>query len=220
MNLWLPGDVIRSRSAEIGRVKSQARQMELWVLTGAFEYDDDRREWKADANPFRPGYSSVDSDGHHTGDGTPIDGGKRRWRTKDVRASKVWLPSWYRTATDLEGFEANPDLSIGDLVYTARIDGALHVLEVPYTVWAFELKDDLPILNGGEDNHPVDAYKRDWSASAHDGWGGFSTNTDTVFKVADWRKVGYNGLDGANGAAEIRHCDNGVIGVICDLECP
>jgi len=241
------------RSAPFGRDKPQARKIDLWMLIGwtpdptpgdpdpdeisGFVYDDDRREWKTRAVPFRCRWGNLDEDGHWDGPGVPYDPDNetaQRWRQEGIRRrSWLWLPSWYRGEPDEEGweddpnlqagneaFEGDPDLSAGDLVYATRIDNELHILEVPYTVWAFELKDALPLLNAEEDNQPVDAYKRDWDASAHGGWGGFVKNTSCIFKVADWRKVGYYGDAGANGAAEIRHCDNGVIGVVCDLGCP
>ena len=209
-----------------------------------FVWDKDRREWKCRVVPFRAGWSEIslpetwdggDEGGHWVAPASRRDeDAVMRWRAEALtRASWAWLPSWFRDTPDEEGFEddpakfagnesweGDPDLSAGDLVYCKRIEEDLHILSWPYTVVAFELKDALPALNAAEDNHPVDAYKRDWNSDAHLGWGGFDKNEDVIFKVADWRKVGYYGAAGANGAAEIRHCENGVIGVICDLECP
>jgi len=206
-----------------------------------FVWDEDRREWKCRGVPFRARWSELtesedpDEEGHWAGPGSRRDENSAlRWRAEALtRASWLWLPSWFRDAPDEEGFEddpdkfagneaweGDPDLSAGDLVYCKRIEEDLHVLSWPYAVAAFELKDDLPPLNVAEDNQPVEAYKRDWVPSAHSGWGGFTKNEETIFMVADWRKVGYYGSAGANGAAEIRHCENGVIGVVCDLGCP
>lgn len=85
-----------------------------------------------------------------------------------------------------------------------------------HIVWAFELAEDLPQWN----QLPVWACKKDWDPSLHTGWGGYTTNPNIHFKVADWREVGYFGYAGAEGAARIRQCDNGIVGVIVDLECP
>jgi len=84
-----------------------------------------------------------------------------------------------------------------------------------YTV-AIELAEELTALSGDE----VDAYVRNWDPSANSGWGGYVVDCSTTLKVADRRNVGYYGVAGAQGAVEIRLCNNGRIGVLVDLCCP
>ncbi len=85
-----------------------------------------------------------------------------------------------------------------------------------HEVCAFELAQNLPQWS----DTPVEACKKKWKPDAHGGWGGYETDAGDRIKVADWRKVGYFGYAGAEGAAVIKQSDNGPIGVICDLECP
>ena len=92
----------------------------------------------------------------------------------------------------------------------ARYQGATR-----YTV-AIELAETLTAFSGDE----VDAYIRNWDPTANSGWGGYVADCNTTIKVADRRNVGYSGVAGAQGAVEIRLCNNGRLGVIVDLCCP
>ena len=67
---------------------------------------------------------------------------------------------------------------------------------------------------------PVQAYRRNWSPSANSGWGGYVTDEADIIYVFDFRQVGYWGCEGAFGAAEMTAGDNGMVGIIVDLECP
>lgn len=81
---------------------------------------------------------------------------------------------------------------------------------------AFELAEDL----ADDATEPVQAYRRNWSPSANSGWGGYVTDEADIIYVFDFRQVGYWGCEGAYGAAEMIGCDNGMVGIIVDLECP
>jgi len=92
------------------------------------------------------------------------------------------------------------------------------------TVWKFELDEDLPQWDWapGGTYTPRDAWKKDWSANANSGKGGYVVNCASSFKVADCALGGFFGKKGANGWARLRRneTDEGFIGVIRGLNCP
>lgn len=85
-----------------------------------------------------------------------------------------------------------------------------------HRIWYFELGETLPQWS----STPVLAYRRVWDPSLNSGWGGFATDCDQSFQVADWGLVGVFGIAGANGWAEVRRSDNGNVGIIRGLVCP
>lgn len=123
-----------------------------------------------------------------------------------------------------------PATSVGDRLWATfnMQSGFWEIVSLVGVTWWFELAEDLPIYNGA----PVNAYRRTWNPSLHSGYGGYETDYTVTFLVADWTELGYCGYGptdsrylpyhtgGAYGAAELRQSDNGVVGVIVDMECP
>jgi len=89
----------------------------------------------------------------------------------------------------------------------------------PMETWAFELAEDLDQW----DPVPTLAYRRFVDPSANGGNGAYVTDCSksSKFWVVDMRQVGYWGVAGATGAADIISVENdGSMGIIVDLRCP
>jgi hypothetical protein len=86
-------------------------------------------------------------------------------------------------------------------------------------IWSFVLAETLPQW-GTPPDVPVDAYRLVYDPSLNSGWGGFAVDCDQPMKVADWYSVGFFGIAGAPGWAEMHGSDNGDIGIIRGLVCP
>jgi len=113
--------------------------------------------------------------------------------------------------------EQNKIAGSGETVVDPPTYRIVEIPAAPLEIRAFELKEELTQFSGAK----VQAYWRKWDPSANNGMGGFVGSPDCeVFYVADLREVGYVGVPGAKGAAEMRMGDDGPIGVICDLCCP
>lgn len=64
------------------------------------------------------------------------------------------------------------------------------------------------------------ACEREWDPSANQGYGGYVTNNEIHFKVADLHETGWFGEIGAKGLVVMQTGNNGEIGIIHDMVCP
>jgi len=113
-------------------------------------------------------------------------------------------------------------LNEGTYIWVAWQNGRWWIIEHPYVVWRFELAQDLPQWLSHQSGQTVWrwACRRDLDPSANNGDGGYVTNNNVHFKVADLDETGWFGEIGAKGVAELKLADNGLIGIILDMVCP
>ena len=82
------------RSAFKGREPLPISPLELYEITEAPTYDDDRTEWKVTGVPVRGKWGIVSGGGGWVGGGHRPDGAKYRWRKEDDDwTNTIWLPS-------------------------------------------------------------------------------------------------------------------------------
>ena len=118
-----------SRTASMGREPLPVAPLELYEITEAPMYDDDRAEWKVVAVPVRANWGFVSGGGEWVGGGHRTDGmSKLRWRREDDDwENDLWLPDWWRDPLKQEAFKAPPPVWVGERLYAANIDGYLHL---------------------------------------------------------------------------------------------
>ena len=207
-----------TRSAGPGRFESPLRPVEMFVITVAPEYDDDKKEWKVKAIPVRNIWGVVSTGGEWVGGGHRSDESvKHRWRRENEdRVSTLWLPEWWRKATpsEEEAMESPPPLWVGDRIYASAIDETRHVTT--------NYRDRAVGLCLKEDHQgrgvETEVYAGIWNLGTQT-WD-YTCTTENTFKMIDWR----NGVPypdaGATALGQWRvSTDNGAILEPLEMDC-
>jgi hypothetical protein len=169
--------------------------LDLYQLTGAPEFDNNEREYKASAKPCKRRWCAIDGDGYVTGNSTPGVGAVRWVISEMIQTQTIWFPSGHRDANG-EPLSA-PTVNTGDRVWVTSVYGKLQVVANPRTIVPFMLKTSLTPAS------TATAYFTTAAGAIIDEEWTF-TVTDTI---GDKRAVGKDdageGNDGALGLAEV-----------------
>ena len=103
----------------------------------------------------------------------------------------------------------NPPAATGIQWCIVRIEGP------SFGIWYFELAAEL--VQWTDPVVPVGARRRVWDPADS---GSFVTDCDQSILVGDYAGAGFYGEAGANGWAEMRMSDAGLVGIIRGLNCP